>query len=364
MTIAIYDEHKFDAAPNEVIQISVTTNYLFFFDFATDDPTVAPNLEVSFNYQNWSVLRASMEIDLTEVVRGLADDSIDGDVVTLIRIWNRGNSRTRGSFAISKGRIRTNLLALDDTALSTGFPVRLSAPATVNQQKGQVFSTADIAAMDDSGIILNSVLKPTMSIIRGAANANQLSPRGYSISYGNIVNYAGLTTGELYAYEMERIESLPQWWGGENPNYVGEIYKCDLFVNVQAFIYNGAGATQKRGYRRGGFQMSWTGEKHAETYADVLNNTSPYYHLAGAVNNLTGLALNIEQSVERRPFLFRASAATLSIQFLITGELRWSNANANNNPPISTVSDKFGGFNVRSSVQPIDPDALAEADND
>lgn len=354
MALDIFSEYRFMVKAGATVEYKITANYIYFFDFASNDATAPAMLEVSFNYSQFATLRETFELDLTEVVRGAAGSAPDDDTITSVRISNRGTADVTGYFGTSDGRIRTNITAIGGT--DTALPVDIRKPSPL--------ITADLASLDDSGIVLTSDLVPTLAAIRGAANQNVTNPRGYQLSTTSLFTYSGLEVGKLYAYDFERIESLPQWWGKGGSTQTGDDYRIDISADIRAFIYNGSGASQKRGYRRGGLLMNWTGEMRVDSYGNILQNRQTWNSASGAfsVTQYAGSTTFAEQKIEDRPFLFKATAATLSIQFFITGEVRWGQAGqSSGTPPFGSAADSnlgSGGLRVRHSVQPITEGAL------
>ena len=355
MTLDVYSEHRFNIQPNTTQTISVTASYVYFFDFTSADLSKPPMLEVSFNYGEFATLRETFEVDVSEVVRGVADNDSQSDIIKTIRIRNVGDAAVVGYFGTSQGRIRTNITAISSND-NEGLPVEIRAPSPV--------VTADMASLDDSGIILNSQIAANLSALRGIANSSVINPRGYSLNTLATLSYSGLEIDKIYAFDIERVESLPQWWGVAQIQTT-KLYRIDLTADIRAYIYNGSGATQKRGYRRAGFFMSWEGRHLNDEYGNIYNNVATWANAAGANHDDSerrGTSFT-ERSVENRPFIFKATATSITIQFFITGELRWSEIGTHpGEAPFGAdenVGTGSGGISVRSSIQPIEKGALA-----
>ena len=355
MTLDVYSEHRFNIQPNTTQTISVTASYVYFFDFTSADLSKPPMLEVSFNYGEFATLRETFEVDVSEVVRGVADNDSQSDIIKTIRIRNVGDAAVVGYFGTSQGRIRTNITAISSND-NEGLPVEIRAPSPV--------VTADMASLDDSGIVLNSEIAVSLDALRGIGNLNVITPRGYRFNSLNTLSYTGLEIGKIYAFDIERIESLPQWWG-INQAQNQKLYKIDVTADVRVYTYNGSGATQKRGYRRGGLFMSWEGRHLNDEYGNIYGNVAQWASTTGANVDDSGRGNTsfTERSVENRPFIFKASATSLTLQFLTSGEARWSEIGTHpGDAPFGTgenLGAGSGGFRIRSSIQPIEKGALA-----
>ena len=355
-----YRRYNFSIEPGQIFERDVFAAYIAFFSFSDEDG--AANVDIRFNGGEFNRVTPSTRFDFTETLVTPTASDASGTFVNKIGLRNNGDKTVTGAFATSMGRITDSILAFGDDTAGSGIPTRLTAPAEVKVVKGQSFPVVDIAALDDSGIILNSEHEAYASVIRNNNNPTFLNPRGYELSTTNSFNYAGLTVGELYAYDLERLEMLPQWIGTTAAGAVGQDYRLDAAIDCRIFAYNGAGQTQKRGYRRGGLTLSWIGEKEGNSYGNLGRSLNAWYDFSGGLNaqDYGGAATFFEQKIEKRPFIFRATATTLTLQAFLTGEIRWSHLDGQTPPAGATM---VCGVRIRSSVQPINPDAL-ETDDD
>ena len=347
-------DYDFVLEPNKNFHASTGgATFLKVWEFQNSDPSKPVNLVIQLNNGIFTKLRAGTSMDFTTIQRSLTSSGEES--VQSFTIRNDGDSTITGTISVSLGKIVDNTLALDDSTTTNGIPSSITnTPLPV----------VDIASLDDSGIILNSVMEFPFTPTRGdPANQNITAPSSYSMTGTATLSYTGLEIGKRYAYDFERIESLPQWWGeGAGHTGNGGYYRFDLAADIRVFAYNGQGATQKRGFRRGGIKMAWSGEKKADSYGNVLVTNQGWRHAAGAYAqaNYAGSLSFTEQTVERNPFIFDASATTLSLQFLVTATLCFDLFGGNAGVPFNFAGANkgYGGFVVRSSVQPINSGAL------
>lgn len=354
MTQNLMRDYDFVLEANKTLRTSVNAKFIKVHEFVNSDPSKAVNMQIRLNNGVWTKMRAGTSMDFTAITPSTTQPTGD-DSVTSIDVRNAGDSTISGTFTTSLGKILDNTLALDDSTTTNGIPSSITnTPLPV----------VDIASLDDSGIILNSEQSVVISPIRGnAVNSDIIAPHGYTFAGQQVFNYTGLESGSRYAYDLERIESTPQWWGSDDAqSTLGPDFRFELVADVRVFAYNGQGATQKRGYRRGGLMSSWSGEIVSDPYGNLQNSLQNWRHCGGALSTAgyAGSLTFFEQSTERQPFIFDASATTLSLQFLITGELRFDQfGNGAGAPFKSNAPAKgWGGFRVRSSIQPINTGAL------
>ena len=363
-----YRRYNFSIEPGQIFERDVFAAYIAFFSFSDEDG--AANVDIRFNGGEFNRVTPSTRFDFTETLVTPTASDASGTFVNKVGLRNNGNKTVTGAFATSMGRITDSILAFGDDTAGSGIPTRVvgTVDSEVAIKKGQLFPVADLASMDDSGILLNSEMEFALNIKRGTANnPTRATPRVFGFSWLSIFNYSGLTVGDLYAVDLERIESPPNYWGhdGNPASGEGNGYAFELNADISIFFYNGFGATQKRGYRRGGIFQHWSGTFNENYYGNILENKNLWHDCSEDLSDSPSTALASatfrESKMETRPFIFRASATSITLQALTSGELLWSRV-YEGAAPYPDLS--HGGLRIRSSIQPVNPDALAEAEND
>lgn len=353
-----YRRYNFSIEPGQIFERDVFAAYIAFFSFSDEDG--AANVDIRFNGGEFNRVTPSTRFDFTETLVTPTASDASGTFVNKIGLRNNGDKTVTGAFATSMGRITDSILAFGDDTAGSGIPTRVvgTVDAEVAIKKGQLFPVADLATMDDSGIVLNS--EQTL-LIYPSRIGSPTEPRRFDIFTQTTFNYTGVTIGELYAFDFERIESSAAWWGkaGVPDTGVNSDYTLELILDVRCFVYNGAGETQKRGYRRGGIYQNWRGEFTQNNYGNLQETSSPWYSMTGGTDsgNYAGGERFFQSQIETRPFLFKATATTVSLQFFTSGTLDWSMIYGN----VVAPDLSSGAIRIRTSLQPVDPDALGEA---